>query len=329
MELRQPPQTPTLQPPDRVVRCLLIANLAVVVVIAVLLVQSQTTTSGDQDVAARQRQVASKLKAAGVLDQAAALYEQYLAAADASPEAGAKIAYSIATTYQQRGDYARALRWFYEAEILGPGNLSDEVSQKIVSCLERLGRHHAAQSALDARVQLDTDEAQRATDDPVVARIGDEEIHRSDIQRALDDLPPELAASFDEPSKRPEFLKNHVAEELLWRKATKLEYDRDPEVLNAHAAMLRQLAVSKFVEREVVGKIEVDEADLKTYFEANRDRYAEPPKEEGGEPRPLSYEEARPLVERDYRMVKIQSAYGSIIESELATKNVELYPERL
>ena len=79
---------------------------------------------------------------------------------------------------------------------------------------------------------------------------------------SLDELPPELAQSITGPEQRQEFLRKYVADELLWRKAQKLEYDRDDEVLRRHAALLKQLAVTAFVEQEVVRKIEVDEEDL-------------------------------------------------------------------
>jgi tetratricopeptide (TPR) repeat protein len=272
--------------------------------------------------------VASKLKAAGALDQAATLYEDYLATVDEAPEAKAKVAYSLGTTYLDHGAYEKALRWFYEAETLGAGALADEVGQKIVHSLERLGRHHAAKAALDARVGLSTEPAQRAADDPVVARIGEQEVFRSDLDRALDDLPAEISRHFAEPAKRQEFLRKYVADELLWRKAMKLEYHEDPEVRRQHALALKQYAIGKFVEQEVVGKIEVDETDLQNYFEANRERY-EQPETEDSPPRSPSFEEVRQAVERDYRMLKIQSAYSSMIESELATEDVELYPERL
>src|SRR5690606_23138265 len=39
------------------------------------------------------------------------------------------------------------------------------------------------------------------------------------------------------------------------------------------ASLLKQVVVSKFVEKEVVGKITVDEADLRTYHQANRELF--------------------------------------------------------
>jgi hypothetical protein len=330
MELREPPSTNAAAAKDPLARGLLVVNLAAVLAVGLFLILRGPVSSPDQEGAERQREVASKLKAAGAVEQAAALYERYLDAGDVEPESRARIAYSVATGYLGEGDYERALRWLYEAETIGAGKLSGEVSQKIVSCLERLGRHHAAQAALDSGSRLadPSSPVQRAADDPVVARIGQEEIHRSEVLRALDALPPEMAPSLSDPSQRQELLQQFVAEELLWRKAAKLEYDQDPEVRRRHAALLKQLTVGRFVEEEVVGRIEVDEVDLRSFFEANKERYQQKESEDAP-PKVPSFEQARPAVERDYRMSKIQAAYNEIIESELSTADVELHPERL
>ena len=229
--------------------------------------------------------------------------------------------------YMQSGQFDRALRWFYEAETLGAGDLGDELSSRIVHCLERLGRHHAAQAALEHRVQLDTEPVARSNEDPVVARIGQTEIFRSQVERSLDALPPEVATSFSTAEGRQKLLEKYVSDELLWQKAVKLEYDRDPEVERRQTEVLKQLAVSRFVEREVLHQITVDETDLVNYFEANRERYQQQPNE--GEVREVTFEKVRQLVERDYQMIKMQAAYSELIESELSAQGVELFPERM
>lgn len=328
MELREPSRPTQSLETDRAVRWLLVLVVVLLVGLYVYLLYQPGKSSGQGSGAERSREVAAKLQAAGALDEAAALYEDYLTAADPPTGQRARIAFSLGTNYMQSGQYEKALRWFYEAETLGAGELSDELSSRIVHCLERTGRHHAAQTALDSRTQLQPDATKRPETDPVVARIGQTEIRRSEVERALDDLPPELAGDFSTPTGQQELLKKYVADELLWRKAVKLEYDRDPEVARRHAWALKQLAVARFVEVEVVGKIEVDETDLRNFFAASRDRYAAP-SGEGEEKKEVSFDQARPLVERDYRVMKMQSAYGELIDSELATQDVEIFPERM
>jgi tetratricopeptide (TPR) repeat protein len=320
MELRPPPSSPQAPTRDRAVRGLLVFNLIVLLAIgAFLYMGSGASRESHPERADHARDIASQLKAAGALDEAATLYQIYLESTDAPEKTRANVAYSLGSTYLEGGRYEKALRWFYEAEALGVGELSDQLSKKIVHTLERLGRFHSAKAALDSRVQLDPGAAvQRAASDPVVAKIDGQEIYKSEVLRTLDDLPPEVVEQFQ--SQRGELLKKHVADELMWRKAVKLEYDKDPEVRRRYEALLKQLAISKFLESEVVAQIEVDPTDLANFFEANRKRY----EKEGEE-----LKEMPPEAERDYRMSKIQAEYGKLIEQELATDDVELFPERM
>ncbi len=329
MKLRQPPTTAEAPARDSLVRLLLALCLLLLAAVAVRLWLVPAPHADDD--ADHLRTVASKLKAAGVLDEASALYATYLSSASQPAETRAKIAYSLGNSYLDQGRYKSALRWFYEAETLGSGELADEVGQRIVHCLEGLGRTQAAQAALSNQVQLGDDEdnqdqVRRGDGDPVVARIGEREIRRSEVEHSLDSMPAQAAQQFKaQPEK---LLRQFVADELIWRKAQKLEYDQDPEVVAQLTALHKQLAVAKLAEREVVDRITVDPADLANFFAANLDRYRTTA-EEGRPAAEPKLEEVRSRVERDYRAQKAQTAFQQMVESELAADEVELLPEAM
>ena len=326
MELRQPPRMVSNAQPDRRTRGLLWAILVLLLLLCGWVAVRGVSQERDAERVERSRMVASKLLAAGVLDDAATLYGEVLDQSPGLDETAVGMAYSLGKTYLKAGQYEKALRWFYEAELMGPGDLADEVSSGIVNCLERLGRHHAAQSALDRRVQLA--DVVRPESDTVVAKIGEMEIRLSEVERALDDLPPELAGAFAGAEGRRKFLEKYVADELLWRKASKLEYDRDPEVQRRYDQALRQLAVARFVDQELLRDLQVDETDLRNHYEANRERYQQAAAG-GNKDQEITFETARPAVEAEYRMVKLRAAYDEVIASELAAQDVEIYPEKM
>src|SRR5688572_30316547 len=83
-----------------------------------------------------------------------------------------------------------------EADSLGAQGLQEHINEKVVHTLERLGRVAAAQAALNARTGLATDGAAHAESDPIVAKIGPDEIHRSEVERSLEQLPPQLQQIF-------------------------------------------------------------------------------------------------------------------------------------
>ena len=77
MELRPPPSSPPAPARDRAVTGLLIVNLIVLLALGALLwLRSGAAEKADPAAADHAREVASKLKAAGALDEAAALYER-------------------------------------------------------------------------------------------------------------------------------------------------------------------------------------------------------------------------------------------------------------
>ena len=98
-------------------------------------------------------------------------------------------------------------------------------------------------------------------------------------------------------------------------------------MLAQHAALLKDLAVARYLELDVVAGLEVDETDLGNFFAANRERYGRP--DENGEPRTPELAEVRQAVVRDYRATKLGSAVEALVEEEMVAAGVELFPEAL
>jgi len=119
-------------------------------------------------------------------------------------------------------------------------------------------------------------------------------------------------------------LRQFVADELLFNKARKLEYDRDPDVVRATERLAQQLAISKFVQKEVLSGLKVDPTDLETFFRANRERYAA-----SGAGEEVTLDQVRETVQRDYLQMKTQGAYQELVERELQAAGAELFPERM
>lgn len=329
MELREPPLPAARSPrPTGLYALLMLQSLLLLGLLVFEVVTARPGQSGSSERAAKQREVATKLKAAGAIDESSRLLEEYLETAELEPEQHARIAYSLGQTYLDHGKVETALRWFYEAEGVDDGALRDELGRKIVHSLERLGRFHAAQAALESRTRLqsnDGDSATHSNEDPVVAELDERQIRRSELQRLMDDQGAAAAARDDRAQEA--LLRQYVAEEVLLKKARKLEYDRDAEVQRRWQSLYRQLVLARYMEKEIFDKLQADEPDLRNYFEANRWRYQSAA--EHGETTELSFEQVRSRVEQDYLQSKAQAAYRQQLESALETADVALYPERL
>jgi peptidyl-prolyl cis-trans isomerase C len=222
------------------------------------------------------RELANKLKSVGLAREAISQYEQYFTTASLDKKTRANLAYTIGELYLEEDNYEKALSWLYRVEMIDPEtSLKSEVGSKIVHCLETLGKFHAAEYALASRSAPPEMQGKELKGSKTVAEIGERKITLREIDEALDELPPWMKEQFKGKEKKVEFMKKFVADELLYRKAKKLEYDKDGELRKKTAQLMRQLMTNKILEDELKNKVTIEEDDLKNYFKANQDRYKE------------------------------------------------------
>jgi len=233
--------------------------------------------SSFQEADTMQRELAAKLASVGLHGEAIKAYEDYFNTAALDKRTRSNIAYTVGKLHMEAGTYEKALSWLYRVDMIDPATpLTSEVNGKIVHCLETLGKFHAAEYALEARSALTEKEKVESAGSTVVAEIGSRKITLQEVNAAIEELPPWIQEQFKEKEKRLEFMKKYVADELFYRKAQKLEYDKDPSLRKKTAQFMKQQMVNKILEEEIQEKIRVEEEDLTNYFKANRDRYKEP-----------------------------------------------------
>ncbi len=222
------------------------------------------------------RELANKLKSVGIADEAIKQYENYFNTTQVDKRTRSNLAYTLGKLYLEESNYERALSWFYRVDMIDPETpLKSEVGSKIVHCLEMLGKFHAAEYALEARSSLEENQQGELKGGTLVAEIGSRKITLREVDEALDALPPWMKEQFKGSEKKLEFMKKYVSDELFYRKAKKLEYDKDGELRKKTADFMKQLMISKVLEEELKDKITVEEDDLKNYFKANQERYKE------------------------------------------------------
>jgi len=292
-------------------------TLALVVVLTVFVGKSPA----GGDVASLVRETAAKLQAAGLAGEAILQYEEYLRSPGIEPRTRAGIAYSVGQMYESEGRPEKALGWYYRVEGADPGSSQQkEAAKRIVAILDALGRHQAAKAVLSGATALDKDKTRGSG--KLVAEVGDRKISLEEINAALDALPPQLKQPFEGRDGKKQFLKKYVADELLYEKARRLQYDADPRWLKQLDDIKRQVLVARVIEEEILSKVSVEEGDLRNYFEANKSRYTRdkkiPP-----------FEKARQEAERDYRMEKSQAKYQELVERLVAADNIRLFPENV
>ena len=276
------------------------------------------------------REYAGDLINRSLYKQAIDTYKFYLDNYNIEPREQANINYIIANTYFDRlKDYENALAYYLKIKHLYPNStLMENVNKRIVACLERLERPEDAQQALDETVQLDPSKVKKKRPGAVVARIGKREITLGDLEFEINQLPPSVREQFKDREKKMEFLREFVASELLYDTAKRAGLDKDPEVVEGAFQAKKMLMVRKLVQERVAGKVNIDDSDIETYYEAHKDDYAE--KDKDGNivrERPLS--EVKQQVFQDLYQKKYRDAYQGLIEKMMLAEDVQFFDSKI
>ena len=310
------------------VRFTILVSLHVATLAALVFTQLQRRaereSQGSDSRAEQVREIGARLQSAGLAREAAAQYAHALELSGIHGAARAKLAFAVAELHEQDGQPEQALARYYEVEQADPkGELKTEAARRIVSLLESLNKVTAAKQALAESTQLGGNTAAAPPKGSVaIARIGTRDVYLADVQAAVDELPPAVKKEVETKAGRSQFLQRYVAEEVLRQKAERLGHAETPAFKRRMALVQRQLLVQKVVEDEVIGKVTVDEGDLKNYFEANKQKYVS---KDHAQP---TLADARQAVETDYRMMKTQAQYQKVVEAALTHEDVKLFPEK-
>ncbi len=225
----------------------------------------------------KQFQYANTLTSKGLKREALSAYEKYLELISALPADRAKVAYQMGSIYMDLGEYEKALSSFYRVDMENPSTeLASEVGPKVVACLERLGMTSQARYELGSRTTIGKKEASD-TDrgfGPIIARIDKEEVRMSAIDEALDQLPDWTRKQYESDEGKINFVRQYIANELLYRKAKRMGYEDNSDVRIKLRDLTKQVLIQRIVMEEI-GKIITDPRDVELYYNAYRDKYAE------------------------------------------------------
>lgn len=284
----------------------------------------QNSSKGDQGLSRSVlRDTANRLRGAGVKTPAAQMLGSYLQRETMPAADRVQLAMAAANLYLEEGNYEQALAFLYMAdESNPPGAVKGDIAQKIVTSLEGLKKLGAARYALKTTSALDgADQIKRGG--KIFAQVGDSAISVAEIEQALDDLPPQMAAQISTPEQKMIFAKSYVAEQLLARKAERQKLDEDPSVRRQIVATTRQLMVQKLLQKELESRGTVEEDDVKNYYEANKGRFVD---KEGNQ---QEYAAVREQAAQAYMGEKLQKVYMQLLEEALAVEQAQFFPENL
>ncbi|MBG07237.1 MAG: hypothetical protein CME68_00625 [Halobacteriovoraceae bacterium] len=234
----------------------------------------KTSDQGGVDVF---KDVASKLHAAGLVNQAARQYEKYLEKGKVDAKVKAKMSYSLGELYEEEGHLEEAISWFYKVELLDPqSTYVTEANKRIVTLLEKLKKFGAARAFIKDKTTLSTDKgAVKRKGAAIVAKVGDQNIYDYQLNEYVDSFDRKGQENLKSHKVKQELLQQYVINQILWQKSKRLGLEKDPSFIKKLENVTKQLLVERLLKNEVEKKIKVDEVDLKNYFKANRSKFSQ------------------------------------------------------
>ncbi len=264
--------------------------------------------------------------------QAVKEYDDYLHNYSLDKKEQASISYTIANIYFDRmHDYSNALAYYLRIKHLYPeSNLQMEVSKKIVECLERLQRSTDAQQVIEQTSSLDADGKTESHPGEVIATIGSRKITTGDLQFEISQLPVYLKDQVKTPDQKIDFLKNYIAQELLYDSAKRKGLDKDKDVLEGVFQAKKSLMSQKLLQQEIEQETGLDKysnADIELYYKANKEKYAERD-DKGKIKRIPEFSEVQQKVAQDFIHEKQTEAYQRLIDRLMQAQQVKIYESK-
>jgi len=257
-------------------------------------------------------------------------YEEYLLYYPVQENKQANIYYQIANIYFERlNNYEKALENYLRIKYLYPeSNLQSDVGKRIVNCLERLERSQDAQRILDRETALKPDEVAEHRPGAVIAKIGKQEITQGDLDFEIEQLPPYLQSQFNSRESKIEFLRQYLAEKLLYDSAKRKNLDKDKEIIEGTFRAKKGLMAQKILREEIQKMVTINQSDVELYYKANKEKYAE--KDENGKVvRQKSFQESGQQVAQDLFQERQQEAYQKLLERLMKAENVTIFEKRI
>ena len=311
--------------------------------------QSQSgnnSTRSDSALSSEQvRQLAAQLAGRNLYTRAAEVWQDYLSGATLPGTERAKTLFEIGTLHEKAGEYAKAIEYFYRSEITEKlDELEPQINNHIKNCFEKLGMFSALRYELMDRTTLKKTEPAGGK---IVAEIGPEKITAADldalIEEAIDNQLAPMAAfmtaeqrneqkkkmleQYKAPAAKTQFLQSWLAQEVLYRDALEQELTERPEVKKVLEDVTRGVLSRQLMNKELADKINVTETDIRTYYQANKDKYIEPANEEdpNSVERQKSFDEVREQVMTELVSKKSRDVQSDLIEQMMNKYNVIIH----
>ncbi len=291
------------------------------------------------------KQLASRLAGRNLYTRAAKVWQDYLALNNLSDQEHARILFQIGTLFEKAGSYDEAIEYFYRSEAVAKiSELEPQVNAHVKNCFEQLGKFSALRYELMDRTSF---KKTKSAGDKIVAEIGPEKITEADLDALIEstienqfapmaafmtteqlyEQKSKILRQYNDPSAKQQFLQSWLTQEVLYRQALEYKLQEEPEARRLVEELTRGALSQFLMNKELASKINITETDLRTYYEANKDKFVEPADKEdpNSVERQKTFDEARQEVITALLSQKRQDVQTGLIKQMMDKYNVIIH----
>jgi tetratricopeptide (TPR) repeat protein len=245
-------------------------------------------------------------------------YKSILSAGGLDDKEQGAINYLIGKTYFEKiGDYEKAAAYYIRARALDPeGSYSDELGKNLIASLERMGRRLDAKRELDRQTNINPDTSRTAG--KVIAKIGDRKITVTDFNEELRQLPQDMQDKINSPEEKRKFLDQVIGRDLIYHAALREGFDKETAVRKDLHRLEKEYLIQYYSQQKIAPTVRPDTADLRLYFNANKDKYGK-----------KTFDAAREDVTRDYMNYIGSRAIMEYMKKLMQAEQVQVFEENL
>ena len=110
----------------------------------------------------------------------------------------------------------------------------------------------------------------------VVAEIGKEKITLEEVDQTIKDVPQQYQAMA--LTRKDMLLDSMINQKLLYEEALKQNLGKDAGVKKQIEDATKEIVIKEYLKKEIEQKVTVSDADAKTFYDGNKDKFKEPEK---------------------------------------------------
>ncbi|HOE62851.1 MAG TPA: hypothetical protein PKW18_06295 [Candidatus Sumerlaeota bacterium] len=249
--------------------------LGAVITALVLTGCGSKSPSSDEAMTARVS-LAAQLADKGLFEDAADEYREALEIKGLPDKKKSNICYLLGNLYfEKTKNYEKALAFYVRANYYDAQSaVSKQITERMVTCLERIGRSLDAQNVLSNATYLAGAETRRQPG-RIVAQIEGRDITMGELDAEIQKLPAEEQKKLrDDPQAKLDFLRQFINQELLYQMAERAGYKKDARLRDQVEQFEKMMMVQRIYKEKVADGSEVKPEDVQLYFKAHKDDIA-------------------------------------------------------